>query len=142
MESALATLTSTLKNNNSSLTAPRRTVFLALLDKEPQTMAELVKTVGKKVDRASIYRVVALFEQIGIVERLQIGWKYKLELSDTFRSHHHHITCVNCGKTQMFEESRIIEFELKQLAEEAGFTETGHQLELRGLCKNCQLLSK
>ena len=138
METALSTLATTLKSNNYSLTNARKTVFTALLDKEPQTMAELVKLTGNKIDRASIYRVVALFEQLGIVERLQIGWKYKLELSDSFRSHHHHISCTSCGKTQMFEESRIIEFELKQLADEAGFIETGHQLELRGICKTCQ----
>ncbi len=138
MEAAIHTLAITLKSNNYSLTMARKLVFKALLDKEPQTMAELVKAVGSKIDRASIYRVVALFEQLGIVDRLQIGWKYKLELSDSFRSHHHHITCTNCGRTQMFEESRVIEFELKQLAEEAGFIETGHQLELRGLCRNCQ----
>jgi Fe2+ or Zn2+ uptake regulation protein len=138
MDTALTTLTTTLKSNSYSLTKARKTVFLALIDKEPQTMAELVKAVGGKIDRASIYRVIALFEKLGIVERIQIGWKYKLELSDVFRSHHHHITCVKCGRTQMFEESKLIEFELKQLAEEAGFTETGHQLELRGICTNCQ----
>ena len=139
MENALSTLVSTLKSNNYSLTTARKLVFRALLDKEPQTMAELTKTLGTKIDRASIYRVVALFEQLGIVDRLQIGWKYKLELSDSFRAHHHHITCTSCGKTQMFEESRVIEFELKQLAEEAGYVETGHQLELRGLCRSCHV---
>lgn len=138
MNAALTTLTTTLKSNKYSLTTARKSVFMALLDKEPQTMAELVKIIDNKIDRASIYRVVALFEQLGIVDRLQIGWKYKLELGDAFRSHHHHITCTSCGRTQMFEESRIIEFELKQLALEADFTETGHQLELRGLCKTCQ----
>lgn len=138
MDSALTTLTTTLKSNNYSLTTARKSVFSALLDKEPQTMAELVKAIDKKIDRASIYRVIALFEQLGIVDRLQIGWKYKLELSDSFRSHHHHITCTSCGRTQMFDESRTIEFELKQLAQEAGFIETGHQLELRGICRTCQ----
>lgn len=142
MNEALEKLVSTLKANGSSLTAPRKVVFLALLDTEPQTMGELVKTISNKVDRASIYRIIALFEQLGIVERLQLGWKYKLELSDTFAAHHHHITCINCGRVQSFEESTTIEYELKQLALDAGFKETGHQLEIRGLCGDCQKLKK
>jgi len=27
----------------------------------------------------------------------QIGWKYKLELSNAFQHHHHHLTCLQCG---------------------------------------------
>lgn len=138
MQNALNTLAASLKSGGYSMTAARKTVFLALLDKEPQTIGELVKVIGNKIDRASIYRVVSVFEQLDIVDRLQIGWKYKLELSDRFAVHHHHITCSSCGRVEAFEESRTIEFEIKQLAVQAGFTETGHQLELRGMCKTCQ----
>lgn len=138
MNSALDLLASTLKSNGFSLTKVRKTVFLQLMDKEPQTMGELAKALEHKMDRASIYRVIDLFEKLGIAERLQLGWKYKIELSDSFATHHHHMTCINCGRVQSFEESATIEFELKQLAYEAGFKETGHQLEIRGLCSHCQ----
>jgi Fur family ferric uptake transcriptional regulator len=138
MNKMLELLAETLRSNAYSLTKARKVVFLALLDKEPQTMADLANSVSTEVDRASVYRIVALFEKLGIVERLQIGWKYKIELSDTFAAHHHHITCVQCGRVQNFEESTILEFELKQLAADAGFIETGHQVELRGICSSCQ----
>jgi Fur family ferric uptake transcriptional regulator len=138
MEQMLEVLTATLRSNGFSLTKARKVIFLALLDKEPQTMAELANSVSKEVDRASVYRVITLFEKLGIVDRLQLGWKYKIELSDTFAAHHHHITCVQCGRFQTFEESSTLAFELKQLASEAGFKETGHQVELRGICAECQ----
>lgn len=138
MNREIETLAEQLKANGFSLTAARKTIFLALLDKEPQTMAEIAKSVTKSVDRASVYRTISLFEKLGIVERLQLGWKYKIELSDTYTSHHHHISCIKCGQVQSFDESMTLQFELKQLAQEAGFIETGHQLELRGICKNCQ----
>lgn len=128
----------TLKANGHSLTKPRETVFLALLDKEPQTIAELADSIHTKVDRASVYRIITLFEKLEIVDRLQLGWKYKIELRDSFAAHHHHITCIRCGRVQSFEESQIIAFELKQLADEAGFKEVGHHLELRGICEKCQ----
>jgi Fur family transcriptional regulator, ferric uptake regulator len=139
MNKIVETLSETLKSNGYSLTRPRTAVFLALLDKEPQTISELAAAVKDEVDRASVYRVVALYEKLGVVDRLQFGWKYKLELSDTFAAHHHHITCTNCGKVQTIEDNRVIEFEIKQLALEAGYRETGHQVEIRGVCESCQL---
>lgn len=138
MEHSISKLTKTLKDQGYSLTSARKAVFNALLDSEPLTMAGLTKSVGTTIDRASIYRVVSLFEQLGIIQRLQIGWKYQLELSDEFAAHHHHMSCIKCGVITAFEESTTLEFELKQLASEAGFYETGHQLEIRGLCTNCQ----
>lgn len=137
MHEALQNLADSLRAGGHSLTAARKTVFLALLDKEPQTMATLVKATSS-IDRASVYRAISLFEQLGIVQRLQIGWKYQLELSNQFASHHHHITCLRCGQVQSFEESDAIELELRQLAQQASMQLTGHQIELRGICKNCQ----
>lgn len=120
-----------------SLTRPRQIVFSALLGREPQTMAQLVVACKDKVDRASIYRTIALFEQLGIVQRLQIGWKYKLELSDTFHHHHHHLTCLKCGQTIPFDEDQALEKKLKTIAESKNFTMQGHQLEIQGLCQPC-----
>lgn len=141
MNEQLRTLQETLKKHGYSVTAARRTVFLAMLDKEPMTMNELAKLTAADINRSSLYRVIELFEQLGIVERLQIGWKYKLELSDNFAAHHHHLSCIRCGRVESFEESATIAFELKQLAMERNFTETGHQLEIRGLCSACKSMA-
>ncbi len=138
MQENLRQLQSTLKDRGHSLTAARIAVFQALVDQKPQTINELAKRLTGEVDRASVYRVITLFEQLGIVNRLQLGWKYKLELSDTFAEHHHHLTCIKCGRIIEVEENNTIEFELRQLALEANFELTGHQLELRGICQNCK----
>lgn len=89
------------------------------------------------IDRASVYRVVSLFEQLGIVQRLQIGWKYKLELSDTFSHHHHHLTCLKCGRIIDFDEAPALEKDLYHIAKNNNFQIRGHQLEIQGLCRNC-----
>lgn len=102
-------------------------------------MAELTVSVAGAVDRASLYRTIDLFEQLGVVQRLTIGWKYKLELSDAFAAHHHHMSCLKCGDVASFNESVLIESELERLAASYGFEATGHQLELRGICKKCQI---
>lgn len=137
MSEPLDQLKTTLKTNRQSLTTVRLAVFSALQGKEPQTMRELVEACGGQVDRASVYRTVALFERLGIVQRLQIGWKYKLELSDAFHQHHHHLTCSRCGITIPLPEDTSLERRLHQLAQTQGFTMQGHQLEIQGLCKNC-----
>lgn len=138
MNKPLETLTATLKSHGYSVTKSRKAVFMALLDREPQSIAELTKIVGDTTDRASIYRTLELFESLNIVERLPIGWKHKFELSDAFITHHHHATCIRCGKITPFEESDTLRLELKKQAEAIGFIETNHQLEVRGICNQCR----
>lgn len=127
----------TLKNSGQSLTKSRQVVFKSLQGQEPQTMQAVVKACKGKVDRASVYRNIALFERLGIVQRLQIGWKYKLELSDKFHHHHHHLTCLQCGRTFTLEEDQQLETQLRLLAARHRFKMRGHQLEIHGLCQNC-----
>jgi Fe2+ or Zn2+ uptake regulation protein len=130
-------LKDTLKRGGQSLTKPRQIVFAALQNQEPQAMQRLVKLCAEQIDRATVYRTVAVFEKLGIVQRLQIGWKYKLELSDDFHDHHHHLTCTKCGKTFPFEEDVALEERMATLAANYGFMMRAHQLEIQGLCSNC-----
>lgn len=128
----------TLKRHGQSLTRVRLAVFKALQDKEPQTMAEIVQACDGRADRASVYRTIALFERLGVVQRLQIGWKYKLELGDAFHHHHHHLTCSRCGAVIPLPEDRQLEARLHTLARSQDFVMKGHQLEIQGLCARCQ----
>ncbi len=127
----------TLKRHGQSTTAARLMVFQALQHKEPQTMREIVAACPG-IDRASVYRTIALFERLGIVKRLQIGWKYKLELSDAFHAHHHHLTCLRCGRTTPLPEDRQLEARLHTLARGQDFHMKDHQLEIQGLCAQCR----
>lgn len=141
MADQIAQLATALKTAGQSLTTARRTVFEALLDAEPQTMYELIERCAG-VDRASVYRAIALFERLGIVQRLQTGWKYKLELSDNFQSHHHHATCLVCGTSTDLPEDPTLERRLHQLAEARGFQVERHQMELQGYCEFCKTLNE
>ncbi len=128
----------TLKKNKYSLTQARTLVFEALQDEEPLSMSELLTKLEGMIDRASLYRTITLFEKLGIVQRLQMGWKYKIELADDFNFHHHHITCKNCGLTLPVREDLTLEASIRTLAMEYGFAEVTHQLEMHGLCPRCQ----
>lgn len=125
-----------LKDNGQSITAARMTVFEALLGHDPMSMHELVKRAGA-IDRASVYRAVGLFEQLGVVQRINLGWKYKIELTDRFSEHHHHLTCTSCGKMITMNE-RELETLISKLATDHNFAPTAHQIEIQGLCTECR----
>lgn len=137
----LDTLKALLKKNGSSLTSPRKAIFELLLNQEPQSMQVLAKRAQDKVDRATVYRTIDLFEQVGIARRLNIGWKYKIELSDLFTGHHHHFSCTSCSRVFDLPANPMLETMIDSAAAKAGFSPRSHQLEVQGLCPSCQTSS-
>lgn len=127
-----------LKRNGYSVTTARQAVFEALIEREPMSMQQLISAVPL-IDRASVYRTIELFSKLGIIEKLTIGWKYKLELSDDFQHHHHHLTCKTCHSIQSMGDNAELERLLHKIAESEHFSDTAHQLEISGICKNCRL---
>jgi Fur family transcriptional regulator, ferric uptake regulator len=125
-----------LKDNGYSVTQQRLYVFKLLEGKEQLSMNELYTLARSKLDRASVYRTVALFERLGIAQRVNIGWKYKIELSDRFAEHHHHLTCLNCHKVIPISEQELESF-IKGLSERYQFNPIDHQVEVQGYCKAC-----
>lgn len=127
-----------LKRGGYSLTKARKTVFDLLRNEDAQTMRVIVQRARGGIDRATIYRTVELFEELGIVHRVNIGWKYKIELSDVFLDHHHHFYCTNCGNTFNLKSSSMLETMIDSLTSKEGFSPRWHQLEMYGLCPACQ----
>ncbi|HEY4963243.1 MAG TPA: Fur family transcriptional regulator [Candidatus Saccharimonadales bacterium] len=122
-----------------SLTKPRLLVFDTLSENGPLSMKELVERIDGKIDRASVYRIITVFEELGIVNRINIGWKYKIELSEKFSSHHHHLNCLRCGKTIDIEPPKLVESAIEDLAHEYQFEIKSHQIDVTGICHDCQL---
>ena len=127
-----------LRDNGYSTTKARSLIFDLLLGSEPQTMNQLIKATDGTVDRVSVYRVIELFEKLGIAQRINIGWKYKIELSDVFLEHHHHMTCLQCGRVIAIKDERVLEGTIAELSKSVGFALISHQLEMQGYCERCQ----
>lgn len=126
-----------LADNGYRITEAREDTFKLLISPEPQSMREIIAKADGKVDRVSIYRSIELFEKLGIAYRIYIGWKYKLELSDEFIAHHHHLSCLNCGKVIDIEDEQHIDEFIESVAAKAGFKPRRHQFEVDGYCKDC-----
>ena len=127
----------TLKQNKCFVTAKRLELFKYLQASPAVTINKLIEDLSTQ-DQATIYRNIKLFEKFGIVNRLQLGWNSKLELGSLYHDHHHHMSCVNCGKVIAWEEDPALELRIQTVALKLGFIPQNHQLEIRGLCSNCQ----
>lgn len=129
----------TLAENRMSNTKSRRAVFSTLHKANtPLSIREIINQ-NEHIDRVTIYRIIDAFEEVAIVKKIWLGWKYKIELGDAFHHHHHHMTCTSCRVIISFEESKLLDTELHSLGKQHGFEITSHNLELKGLCSNCQL---
>ena len=127
-----------LKSDFKSLTKSRMLILDQIALLAPISMNKLIENLNGNLDRATVYRNVTIFEDLGIITKIQIGWKYKLELSEKFSSHHHHLVCQSCQKIIDLNELNEVEREINKLSLKNGFIAKSHQLEIFGLCKNCQ----
>lgn len=136
MENSLSALRGHLKKHGFFATKPRTQLFKTLMHHKSMSMKELIEILPDQ-DKSSIYRNVDLFEKLGIISRVRLGWKSKFELSDLFNEHHHHLTCLRCDKIIVIDEDLVIEQELLRLSFREKFKPVDHTLEIRGLCNDC-----
>ena len=141
MATALDEAKTLLTTNGYSVTGPRIALFQTLEKSGPLTISEIARKIGAKVDRASVYRAINLFIDLGIAHRVNVGWKYLIELSDTFIEHHHHLTCTNCQKFISIKQDEFESF-IERISREYKFEPTAHQIEIQGLCSDCARKSK
>lgn len=128
-----------LVDNNCHVTKAREATFDILTSNEPQSIGQILKKAKGRVDRVSVYRNIELFEKLGIVHRIYVGWKYKLELSDQFMKHHHHLTCLKCEKIIDIEDEKHITQFIQEVAGKFGFEPRHHQFEIDGYCSECKV---
>jgi Fur family ferric uptake transcriptional regulator len=126
-----------LIDNSLHVTKAREATFKLLVNTEPQTISQILTNSKGNVDRVSVYRNIELFEKLGIVHRIYVGWKYRLELSDQFVAHHHHLSCLNCGKIIDIEDEKHIDEFIQDVSEKYGFKPRRHQFEIDGYCRAC-----
>ena len=81
---------------------------------------------------ATIYRVLAQFEQAGILSRSHFeGGKSVYEINAG--QHHDHLVCLDCGKVEEFFDAEI-EKRQHVIASAKGFTIADHALSLYARC--------
>ena len=126
-----------LKGVGLRATVPRLAILVELSRSHiaPKSAAELTATLSQ-FPRSTIYRSLLAMERKAIVKSSLIKWVRRYELGDDLMPHHHHITCLKCGKVNDFDSTRL-EQQLAQAAKESGYSLKAHTVELRGFCADC-----
>lgn len=136
MDTEISQFKKLLKKNRHYITNARLRLFAILQNHPALSIHELIK-LSSKNDQATVYRNIIVLEKLGVIARLRLGWHSKVELSDMFRHHHHHFTCLKCGAVTSLPENQALEQEINKLAAVQHFKQTDHQLEIRGHCRAC-----
>ncbi len=85
---------------------------------------------------ATVYRVLAQFEQAGILTRHHFEGDHAVyELNQG--EHHDHLVCTRCNQVSEFFDPEIERLQ-EQIAKNEGFIMTDHALNIFGFCKKCQ----
>ncbi|MGL5008464.1 MAG: Fur family transcriptional regulator [Paracoccaceae bacterium] len=87
--------------------------------------------VDPKISLATVYRTVKLFEEAGILERLEFG-DGRARYEDAERDHHDHLIDVNTGAVIEFVDAEIEALQ-ERIAARLGYRLIGHRLELLGV---------
>lgn len=122
------------------LTSRRRLVLEILQESrehlDAETVFERARCKDPRISLATVYRTLALFKLLGLVEEHQFGEShghYEAIQGDP----HYHFTCAECGQVSEFS-SPELDDQVRRLCQEAGHRLEQVRLELSGVCRDCQ----
>ncbi|MDD9923568.1 MAG: Fur family transcriptional regulator [Boseongicola sp.] len=117
------------------LTDQRRTIAAVLEDADDHPDVEELYArasgVDPKISLATVYRTVKLFEEAGILEKLEFG-DGRARYEDAERDHHDHLIDIQSGEVIEFVDAEIEALQEK-IAAKLGYALKGHKLELYGV---------
>lgn len=87
--------------------------------------------VDPRISIATVYRTVKLFEEAGILDRLEFG-DGRARYEDAERDHHDHLIDMNSGEVIEFVDPEIEALQ-NRIADRLGYKLVGHRLELYGV---------
>ena len=126
-----------IKDRGQRFTSQKKEI-LSVLKQKPQTVIEIYAAVNSKkrvMDKATVYRILTNFLDLGIVNKVQLNEKEaRFELADS--KHHHHLVCDECGTIEDIQLPE--EILLKEVKKKSNFYIKSHSLEFYGICKHCQ----
>ena len=118
--------------NGLRMTDQRKIVAKVLSDSSDHPDVEELHRRALEFDRsisiATVYRTVKLFEEVGIIERLDFK-DCRSRFEDAERNHHDHLIDIESGKVVEFFSSEIEAIQAK-IAEQLGYRIVDHRLEL------------
>lgn len=101
-----------------------------------QDIHALLEQAGESVALATVYRTLQRLADAGEIDMLRADGG-----EATYRrcsaTHHHHLMCRECGATEEIE-GPAVERWARSVADEHGFVDVNHTLEVFGTCARCR----
>ncbi|MEX0366194.1 MAG: Fur family transcriptional regulator [Ruegeria sp.] len=117
------------------MTGQRRIIARVLQESDDHPDVEELYARASALDEgisiATVYRTVKLFEEAGILDRLEFG-DGRARYEDAERDHHDHLIDLNSGEVIEFVDPEI-EVLQEKIAAKLGYRLKGHKLELYGV---------
>lgn len=134
-----------LRSVGLKVTTPRLMILEMLQQADPHHLSaediyQQLKDQSQDVGLATVYRVLTQFESAGLVKRHNFeGGHAVYELDQG--EHHDHLVCVKCGAVREFVDEAI-EKRQQEIATDAQFQITDHNLTIYGICPRCNNMGK
>ena len=104
-----------------------------------QDVYAVLRAEGGSVGLSTVYRHLQSLVDGGVVDVIhtpegEATYRYCGDAAD--RNHHHHLVCRQCGRTEEIE-GRAVERWAGEVADQHGYTDVDHTVELFGRCADC-----
>ncbi|NUH64407.1 transcriptional repressor [Sulfitobacter sp. S0837] len=117
------------------MTGQRRIIAQVIQNSDDHPDAEELLARATAIDDgisiATVYRTVKLFEEAGILDKLEFG-DGRARYEDAERAHHDHLIDMNSGEVIEFVDAEIEELQ-ERIARKLGYELRGHRMELYGV---------
>jgi Fur family ferric uptake transcriptional regulator len=102
-----------------------------------QEIFDRLRSGGRKVGIATVYRVLEQLSDRRLVQRIDVGSGIaRYEAAHPGGEHHHHLVCDDCGKVEAFADEEL-EAVIHVVERRTGYSIAGHDVVLRGACRDC-----
>jgi len=129
-----------LKKAGYKITQARLTVLEVLVAEHghitSSDVLEKVEAINPSIGRASVFRTLDLFTQLGIIRPTYIDTSLTPTYVMMHEGHHHHVICSNCNRVIEFDNCGLEQL-TKTLEDKLNVKINGHLLEFYGVCEQC-----
>ncbi|HEV3228281.1 MAG TPA: transcriptional repressor [Solirubrobacteraceae bacterium] len=102
-------------------------------------MEDALRRRRRRIGRASVYRILELLADYGLVQRIDLGEGVtRYEPARPGGEHHHHLLCARCQRLVPFSDPAL-ERAIAGLPGRLGFRVRDHEVVLHGACEQCAL---
>jgi Fur family ferric uptake transcriptional regulator len=121
------------------LTEPRRVivrhVFATHKHFDADELVADLKSAGRRVSRATVYRTLRLLVEAGLLRELRLTNRSAYEHDYGYPSHDH-LHCTECNQVVEFRNDEVRRLR-EDISLEHGFRADGHRLIITGVCAAC-----